>query len=223
MSDLKEPKAALRHYLQSNRDALLWKLDGLGEHDLRMPRTPTGTNLIGIVKHMANDVEKKGPAVNDPWRGHPFNVRNNVNGIDGDPGRDGSGRATHTLDNERVTRLQEAYVRRVVDAIADQPNVLFEISNESTSGSMAWQNHMVAVIEAHERARSLHHPVGVSAEYPGGSNDDLLESAGTWIAPNGSVDDPDAADGRKVVIADTDHLCESAAMGRFPGEHSLVV
>jgi hypothetical protein len=28
MSDLKEPKAALRHHLQSNRDALLWKLDG---------------------------------------------------------------------------------------------------------------------------------------------------------------------------------------------------
>lgn len=54
MSDLKQPKAALHHYLQSSRDALLWKLDGLGERDLRMPRTPTGTNLIGIVKHMAN-------------------------------------------------------------------------------------------------------------------------------------------------------------------------
>jgi hypothetical protein len=54
MSDLKEPKAALRHYLQSNRDALLWKLDGLSQRDLRMPRTPTGTNLVGIVKHMAN-------------------------------------------------------------------------------------------------------------------------------------------------------------------------
>lgn len=54
MNDLEEPKAALRHYLQSNRDALLWKLDGLSERDLRMPRTPTGTNLIGIVKHMAN-------------------------------------------------------------------------------------------------------------------------------------------------------------------------
>jgi hypothetical protein len=54
MSDLIEPKPALRNYLQENRDALLWKLDGLGERDLRMPRTPTGTNLIGIVKHMAN-------------------------------------------------------------------------------------------------------------------------------------------------------------------------
>jgi uncharacterized damage-inducible protein DinB len=54
MSDLTEPKTALREYLQDQRDALLWKLDGLGERDLRMPRTPTGTNLIGIVKHMAN-------------------------------------------------------------------------------------------------------------------------------------------------------------------------
>jgi len=54
MSDLNEPKAALQHYLQSSRQALLWKLDGLSQRDLRMPRTSTGTNLIGIVKHMAN-------------------------------------------------------------------------------------------------------------------------------------------------------------------------
>lgn len=54
MSDMSAPKGMLRHYLQANRDALLWKLQGLGERDLRMPRTPTGTNLIGIVKHMAN-------------------------------------------------------------------------------------------------------------------------------------------------------------------------
>lgn len=41
-TDLKEQ---LRHYLQVGRDALLWKLDGLGEYDLRRPLTPTGTNL----------------------------------------------------------------------------------------------------------------------------------------------------------------------------------
>ena len=49
-----EPKATLKRYLQQARDALLWKLDGLSERDLRMPRTPTGTNLAGIVKHCAN-------------------------------------------------------------------------------------------------------------------------------------------------------------------------
>ncbi|MFJ9890650.1 DinB family protein [Streptomyces sp. NPDC091287] len=47
------PKADLQHYLQSARDALLWKLDGLSEYDVRRPLTPTGTNLIGLVKHAA--------------------------------------------------------------------------------------------------------------------------------------------------------------------------
>ncbi|MEA5453770.1 DinB family protein [Sinomonas sp. JGH33] len=54
MTDLRDPKIVLQHYLQENREALLWKLDGLSERELRMPRTPTGTNLLGIVKHMAN-------------------------------------------------------------------------------------------------------------------------------------------------------------------------
>ncbi|MFE1289870.1 DinB family protein [Streptomyces sp. NPDC058751] len=48
-----DPKADLHHYLQSARDALLWKLDGLSEYDVRRPFTPTGTNLLGLVKHVA--------------------------------------------------------------------------------------------------------------------------------------------------------------------------
>ncbi|HSN42454.1 MAG TPA: DinB family protein [Propionibacteriaceae bacterium] len=43
----------LRTYLQSVREALLWKLEGLGDYDIRRPLTPTGTNLLGIVKHLA--------------------------------------------------------------------------------------------------------------------------------------------------------------------------
>jgi len=54
MDDLGEPKAALRHYLQSARDSLIWKLDGLSERDARLPRTPTGNNLLGIIKHCLN-------------------------------------------------------------------------------------------------------------------------------------------------------------------------
>lgn len=46
-----DPKADLHHYLRSARDALLWKLDGLSEYDIRRPLTPTGTNLLGLVKH----------------------------------------------------------------------------------------------------------------------------------------------------------------------------
>jgi hypothetical protein len=39
--------------LQSHREAVLWKLDGLSELDVRRPLTPTGTNLLGLVKHLA--------------------------------------------------------------------------------------------------------------------------------------------------------------------------
>ena len=46
-----DTKTELRWYLQSARDALLWKLDGLSEYDVRRPLTPTGTNLLGLVKH----------------------------------------------------------------------------------------------------------------------------------------------------------------------------
>lgn len=45
-------KADLHLYLQDARDALLWKLEGLSEYDIRRPMTPTGTNLLGLVKHM---------------------------------------------------------------------------------------------------------------------------------------------------------------------------
>jgi uncharacterized damage-inducible protein DinB len=44
---------ALRRYLRLAREALLWKLEGLSEHDVRRPLTPTGTNLLGLVKHVA--------------------------------------------------------------------------------------------------------------------------------------------------------------------------
>lgn len=44
----------LLRYLQNAREALLWKLDGLGEYDIRRPLTPTGTNLLGLLKHTAS-------------------------------------------------------------------------------------------------------------------------------------------------------------------------
>jgi hypothetical protein len=46
-------KADLHHYLQAAREALVWKLDGLSGYDIRRPMTPTGTNLLGLVKHVA--------------------------------------------------------------------------------------------------------------------------------------------------------------------------
>lgn len=49
-----EPKETLTTYLQSLRETLLWKLEGLNERDVRWPQTPSGTNLLGLVKHVAS-------------------------------------------------------------------------------------------------------------------------------------------------------------------------
>ncbi len=46
------PKEILRDYLQAAREVMVWKLDGLSEYDVRRPMTPTGTNLLGLVKHL---------------------------------------------------------------------------------------------------------------------------------------------------------------------------
>ncbi|RBY81409.1 hypothetical protein DQ239_02135 [Blastococcus sp. TF02-09] len=48
-----DAKADLRTYLQEGRDVLVFKLDGLPEYDARRPLTPTGTNLLGLLKHLA--------------------------------------------------------------------------------------------------------------------------------------------------------------------------
>ncbi|MER5740516.1 MULTISPECIES: DinB family protein [unclassified Streptomyces] len=46
-------KETLHGRLRRDREALLWKLDGLSEYDTRRPLTATGTNLLGLVKHVA--------------------------------------------------------------------------------------------------------------------------------------------------------------------------
>jgi hypothetical protein len=46
-------KRGLHRYLQAGRDVLLWKLEGLTDYDMRRPLVPTGTNLLGLVKHLA--------------------------------------------------------------------------------------------------------------------------------------------------------------------------
>lgn len=63
--DLKE---TLCTYLTSARTAVLWKLEGTSERDLRMPMTPTGTNLLGVVKHLASvEAGYFGECLGQPW------------------------------------------------------------------------------------------------------------------------------------------------------------
>jgi len=62
-----DAKAELHDYLQGAREVLLWKLEGLSEYDVRRPLTPTGTNLLGLVKHSATyELEYFGPVFDRP-------------------------------------------------------------------------------------------------------------------------------------------------------------
>ncbi|MGO1732354.1 DinB family protein [Agrococcus casei] len=74
MNASNDAKADLKRYLQSTRSALLWKLEGLSERQMREPHTPTGMNLLGIVKHCANvEVGYFGETFGREWP-HPEQV-----------------------------------------------------------------------------------------------------------------------------------------------------
>lgn len=140
----------------------------------------------------------------NPWFRHPFNRANNANGLDGDPDGRGEGLDVHTLRVAAVTRLQEAYVRKVVDTVGDLDHVLWEISNESPGESRDWQYHLIRHLKTLSPVL-----VGMTSCFPRGRNEDLVRSPADWISPNhrgGYKRSPPPADGRKVILLDTDHL-----------------
>ncbi len=63
----------LQRYLREARDSVVSSLDGLGEYDVRRPLVPSGTNLLGLVKHLTgiefgylgNSVGRPAPLL--PW------------------------------------------------------------------------------------------------------------------------------------------------------------
>ncbi|MDI7276892.1 MAG: DUF6298 domain-containing protein, partial [Anaerolineae bacterium] len=169
---------------------------------------------VSVMLFQGWSIERKKSHRENPWFAHPFNRENNVNGIDGDANGDGEGEEVHTLAIPAVTRIQEAYVRKVVDTVNDLDNVLYEVTNESPIGSAEWQYHIVRTIQEYEASKPKQHPVGMSYFYSGvaGAMNALYAGPADWIAPgnDGQVfryhDEPPAADGRKVILSDTDHF-----------------
>ena len=148
----------------------------------------------------------------DGYQAHPFNGRNNGNGVDCDTNRDDKGLECFTLENRMVTRLQEAYVRKVIDTVNDLDNVYLQISNENHWGSHEWQLHFLRYVREYQQGKPKQHPVGFGSN-GGGSRDDtarLFASDADWISPNGLghpyKSSPPAALGRAVIMIDTDHL-----------------
>jgi uncharacterized damage-inducible protein DinB len=59
-----DEKQSLHVSLDRHRDVVLWKLEGLTDEQLRRPMVPSGTNMLGLVKHLA--------AVEYGWFCHTF-------------------------------------------------------------------------------------------------------------------------------------------------------
>ncbi|MBW3624185.1 MAG: hypothetical protein KY468_12325 [Armatimonadetes bacterium] len=154
------------------------------------------------------------------WTGNPFHRDNNINGIDGDPNRDGRGSETQILAGipNAVAKVQKQYVRKVIDTVNDLDNVLFEICNECEGTSQDWQYDMIRFIHRYERMKAMQHPVGMTmADWsPRETRARLDASPAEWVSyyfqvepPQGqegfSVHDPFVANNRKVSVMDSDH------------------
>jgi hypothetical protein len=148
----------------------------------------------------------------DGYQAHPFNSANNVNGIDCDPNDDDKGLECFMMVNPAVTRVQEAYVRKVVDTVNDLDNVLYEISNENHWDAFEWERHFLEYVRQYEKTKPKQHPVGLSTNGGGGQDDTkrLFETGADWISPNSRGNDykanPPVAMGPAVIIVDTDHI-----------------
>jgi hypothetical protein len=135
--------------------------------------------------------------------GFPLDGSNNINRIDA-----GTGHAANTLEIPAVTAKQEEYVRKVIDTLNDLDNVLYEITNEAGPYATKWQYHLIDFIHRYEKTKPKQQPVGMTFQYRGGTLQELFASPADWISPDcglGCTPDPPAADGRKVMIVDTDH------------------
>ncbi|MGK5681594.1 DinB family protein [Actinoplanes sp. URMC 104] len=97
-------KADLLRYLQQGRDALVWKLDGLSDYDVRRPLVPTGTNLLGLVKHVASiEAGYFGETFGRPF-GEPMPWMDNVAEANADMFADASETREQILDLYRRVR-----------------------------------------------------------------------------------------------------------------------
>jgi len=157
---------------------------------------------VAVMFFAGDNVEYRGG--NPNWPLHPYHRDNNINGINGDPNGDGQGLERYRLDIPAITPFQERYIKKVVDTLGDLDNVL--------PGSLEFAYHITRLVKEYESSSKLkRHPVGIStfanAKPPMRA---FADGPADWITPDASSGDymnnPPAADGKKVIVSDTDHL-----------------
>jgi hypothetical protein len=135
----------------------------------------------------------------NPKDGDPFVSTNNINGISCPETCPSDASAMPNL----VWEIETAYFRKVVDAVNDLDNVLYEVANEAGSPySDSWQIRVMNYVKQYESTKPKQHPVGMTFQWQGGSDLTLYDSPSDWISPGSHVT---PSDGKKVIINDTDH------------------
>jgi hypothetical protein len=141
------------------------------------------------------------------WKGHPLNPVNNINHMP--VAMDD----IHRMRNKELLALDEAYVKRVIDAVTEYDNIFYEIVNEDGSGDVEWQYHLIRVIKDYEsREGRKTHPVGMTFRFPSGNDPELFGSPADWISPKEML----ISDGTKVLIWDNDHFDPGGRNERWP-------
>jgi uncharacterized damage-inducible protein DinB len=144
---ISDPKSVLVDGLGLLNEQVLHKLDGLSEHDLRRPMTPTGTNLLGLVKHLASvQAGYFGATFGRPFPDDlPFD--------DDDPQADMYARADEP--SERVIAFYRASWRHALETFAER--------DLDSVGSVPWWSepevtlHQILVHMTTETARHAGH------------------------------------------------------------------
>jgi hypothetical protein len=186
-------KFDLTRFNQTYFDRLRSRVVEAGQHGI----------YVSVMLFQGFSSQRKNMGGGNPWTGHPFNVRNNINGINGDPSGNNNGEEVHSLVVPAITSLQETYVRKVVDTLNDLDNVLYEISGDSPVSSRDWQYYMINYLKSYEATKPKQHPVGMSYLYLG-TADDLSASPADWILLPGADTNPALAAGGKVIFSDMD-------------------
>ncbi len=157
--------------------------------------------------------------------GNPFEIINNINGVNCPD-------ACPTNNSQIPTRVwtyEKNYIHKLIDAVNDLDNVLYNISNESGSPySDSWEASVITEVKNYEATKPKQHPVGMGFQFKGGTDQKLYNSRADWVSPafgGGGLNIPTDATGQcptrtgnggatnplspncKVVINDTDHDC----------------
>ena len=168
-------------------------------------------------------LDRTGFKTGNPFPFLPYHQPNNINNISVPETKEDydDKPSLHSLQvSPALLAVQEAYVKKVIESVNEFDNVLYEIINEG--GATQWQYHMIRFIKQTEGSMRKQHPVGMTHRADKiQRNQDLVESPADWISPNAEPypwkfrdsiinssykTDPPQADGKKVILTDTDHL-----------------